>query len=132
MMRRQLAHAIIHSNPGRDSLRPFLLALLALFAMPAAAQACAMYVPEEIELMVQVDDTGQARGGLEDLFALIDGESETTAARRQMIQAMVQAGPLAGPDAAMRELAEAMGTSPWLRQAVIGSEDATADAQPQS
>lgn len=125
MMRPHLARSILQSNPGPRALRPFLVALLALFAIPATAQACAMYVPEEVELMVLADEPV----GLDELFALIDGESETTEARRETLAAMIQAGPLAGPDAALRELSEAMGTPSFMHQAVLGSEPQPAEPQ---
>lgn len=123
-MRRRLAHAIVTANPGRDALRPFLLALLVLYAMPLTAQACAMYVPEDIELVAQVDG-----GDLQDLFAMIDGDVPATEDRRQELAAILDAGLLAGPGAALRQVSEATGATPFVRQAVIAAEPAAPGPQ---
>ncbi len=114
MMRRQLAHAIATSNPAAESLRPFLLALLALVAMPATAQACAMYLP---------DDVLVAEGPVQDLdeiFSLIDGEAETTPARREALAAIIV------------EQAPALSPKTNKPLPASSSQDATADADPQS
>lgn len=75
MLRRSLSRAILTADPTEGSLRPFLLALLAIMAVPNVSHACAMYIPMEdgVELMAEAPS-------LEAIFLDIDAAADGTPA----------------------------------------------------
>jgi len=131
MLRTRFAATVLRAHPAEGSLRPFLLAMLAIMAVPQADQACAMYMPpvaREPQVAVAAPEAPAAEAPaaevpaapeaqrLEDAFALIDAAAVPSApvpsAQAPSADPLPTAEPPAGPPATATPTASAGATHP--------------------